>query len=133
MRCVLAIATVMAAGCTQPAVTPAMRSLMVQCMCDAAVAVNRVDHAAPSDKPPPSPASCCTECNGTGKVRSGDGIEKVSCDCPDSCECKRRGRASPQPCPRCLGFGKVLSQDGKRINRCESCGGCSDGSCRPTN
>lgn len=32
------------------------------------------------------PPSC--KCNGTGKVRSGDGLAIVDCGCPDTCKCK---------------------------------------------
>lgn len=46
---------------------------------------------------PVSPvARCCGECNGTGLVRSGDGLEWVPCRCPDGCECKGKSSAG---CP----------------------------------
>jgi hypothetical protein len=32
------------------------------------------------------PPSC--KCNGTGKVRTGDGLAIVDCGCPSTCKCK---------------------------------------------
>jgi hypothetical protein len=125
MKVLLLSVVALAAGC-QPAVTPQQRELMVQCMVQAAIGVNHVDHV---KRDAPKPAGCCTECKGTGKVLSGDGISKVDCECPATCKCKSQQGS----CQRCLGLGKVLGPDGKKITKCESCGGCADGSCRPTN
>lgn len=143
---VLMVMVMAVAGCSQPTVTPAMRSLMVQFAVESAIAVNRVDHqVSPLPDVEPETSKCCGECGGTGWVKSGDGHEDVRCDCPDSCECKRGGTGSveaseaepvPEPakpavCPRCLNSRKVLS--GRKIVACEACKpGCSDGSCRPT-
>jgi hypothetical protein len=113
MKVLLLSIVALAAGC-QPAVTSRQRELMVQCMVQAAIGVNHVDHV---KRDTPKPAGCCKECNNTGKVLSGDGISKVDCECPATCTCKsKRG-----VCPRCLDLGKVLSPDGKRITRCDSC------------
>ena len=114
MKTVILSFVALAAGC-QPAVTPHQRELMVQCMVQAAIAVNHVDHVK-TDAPRPATA-CCTECKGTGKVLSGDDISKVDCECPATCKCKSRADS----CRRCLGLGKVLSSDGKKITKCDSC------------
>jgi hypothetical protein len=37
------------------------------------------------------PEKCCGKCNGTGKVRSGDGLALVDCPCPPTCPCKNKG------------------------------------------
>ena len=119
MKIVLLSVVALVAGC-QPAVTPQQRELMVQCMVQAAIGVNHADHV---KRDTPKPAGCCTECNNSGKVLSGDGISKVDCECPATCECKsQRGQKSEtDSCKRCLGLGKVLSTDGKKITKCESC------------
>lgn len=52
-----------------------------------AYAVMEAD-AAPA---PPVPTVGCEagcRCSGTGKERSGDGLELVGCRCPDTCSCK---------------------------------------------
>lgn len=61
---------------------------------------------AASSKPGPSPvvpAKCCGKCNGTGRVKSGDGLAWVPCECPDTCSCKAASRASAN-CDGCKGF-----------------------------
>jgi hypothetical protein len=125
MKALILSIVALAAGC-QPAVTPQQRDLMVQCMVQAAIGVNHVDHV--KREPSPKPSGCCKECNNTGKVLSGDGISKVDCECPATCTCKaqRRQKSETDSCPRCLGLGKVLDPDGKRITKCDSCGGCAD-------
>ena len=44
---------------------------------------------AASPQPQPVPTKCCGECKGTGMVPTGDGISRVSCRCPDSCQCAK--------------------------------------------
>lgn len=38
----------------------------------------------------PTPAQkCCSECNGTGMVWSGDGLARFPCPCPPTCPCAK--------------------------------------------
>ncbi len=46
------------------------------------------------DVAPDEPRKCCGECNGTGRVKTGDGLSTVPCECPDSCPCKANKSAS---------------------------------------
>lgn len=47
---------------------------------------------------PDAPKKCCNECGGTGKVKSGDGLAFVPCECPPQCPCKSRSAE-----PNCRG------------------------------
>lgn len=38
------------------------------------------------------PPNC--KCNGTGKVRTGDGLAVVDCGCPSTCKCKEGKNAN---------------------------------------
>lgn len=38
---------------------------------------------------PAHPTKCCSECNGTGMVWSGDGLARFQCPCPPTCECAK--------------------------------------------
>lgn len=48
-------------------------------------------------KPVPEPVKCCSKCNGTGMVPTGDGITRVWCECPKTCPCAAN-RPKPQQC-----------------------------------
>ena len=42
-------------------------------------------------KPEPTPSGECVDgctCNGTGREKTGDGLDTVDCRCPDGCDCK---------------------------------------------
>lgn len=57
---------------------------------------------APGEPPAPAPqpvVKCCGKCGGTGYVRTGDGLARVPCGCPDSCSCKKAKAVPAQPCP----------------------------------
>lgn len=58
--------------------------LLCECFAEAAYAAIRVQ-TLPSERP----TECCGKCNGTGKVRSGDGLSIVPCPCPPTCKCKQ--------------------------------------------
>lgn len=41
--------------------------------------------------PEPMPSEGCVDgctCNGTGREKTGDGLDTVDCRCPDGCDCK---------------------------------------------
>ena len=38
-------------------------------------------------------------CHGTGKEKSGDGLEVVNCRCDDDCECKQKNEPTPAEPP----------------------------------
>lgn len=57
--------------------------LLCECFAEAAYDVVRSQTLQPE-----SATSCCGKCNGTGKVRSGDGLSIVPCPCPPTCKCK---------------------------------------------
>lgn len=63
-------------------------SLLCECFADAAYAAVKANTKADED----SSEKCCGKCNGTGKVRSGDGLAIVPCPCPDTCPCKSKGK-----------------------------------------
>lgn len=60
---------------------------------------------------------CCQECGGTGKVRSGDGIAMVGCQCDESCPCKASAAPEPEPeakqAPAATKKYKTICVDGK--------------------
>jgi len=65
------LAVVVAAGSAQP-------SLDAELACDTARELVRLQ-AQPQPAPPkPGPAKCL-RCNGTGKVKSGDGLAEIPC------------------------------------------------------
>jgi hypothetical protein len=80
----LLLALVTLAGC-QPSLTPNQVELLGECFSCAAYEVIRAESAA--SLAPQPPQKCCGKCKG-GLVRSGDGLEWVSCPCDDSCPCK---------------------------------------------
>lgn len=45
--------------------------------------------AASGPPSPPQPAKCCSKCEGTGMVWSGDGLKRLQCPCPDTCPCAK--------------------------------------------
>lgn len=60
---------------------------------------------------PDTPKQCCGRCNGTGKVRTGDGLSIVPCDCPENCKCGAKPTKASSPAVRpaaasepCRGF-----------------------------
>ena len=54
----------------------------------------------PTSPRPDAPKKCCGLCNGTGKVRTGDGLALVPCDCPDDCKCKAKPTKATSPTVR---------------------------------
>jgi len=46
----------------------------------------------PTPTPNPTPKTC-NRCNGTKKVRSGDGLALIPCECGDGCQCSTKGAA----------------------------------------
>ena len=73
-----------ACGCG-PMTTASRDDTALLCECFAAAAYDavRAEMATPEAE-----QSCCGKCNGTGKVRSGDGLSIVPCPCPPTCKCK---------------------------------------------
>ncbi len=65
-------------------------------------------HPAPA---PDAPSKCCSECNGTGKVKSGDGLAYVPCKCPATCPCKAN-REAASCCVNCpdKGFKPLVTK-----------------------
>lgn len=60
--------------------------LLCECFSEAAYQCIRVQSLAVT----PEQESCCGDCGGTGKVRSGDGLAIVDCPCPETCSCKQK-------------------------------------------
>lgn len=84
MKKSLLLCLIFAAGC-QPSLSPKQIELLGECFAGAAYEVIKAEASAKIPAPPPQ--KCCGKCKG-GLVRSGDGIEWVSCPCDDSCPCK---------------------------------------------
>lgn len=84
MRLVILVALILS-GCSKPA--PDHMVLLCECFTQAAYEAVKARKTLPA---PPAPAACCTECRGTGKVRSGDGHAWVDCPCPETCKCKKK-------------------------------------------
>lgn len=83
----LALVVVVVAGCSgvpQPGTPRCRREQAAACV---GLAFATLANDAPAPAPPA--ATCCGECgrNGLphGKVRSGDGLAIVNCDCPPDC------------------------------------------------
>jgi len=73
---------------------------------------------------PDAPREGCVEdcgCNGTGREKTGDGLDTVPCRCPDDCDCKKQAADPPVvPIPEAA-TRRVKESDG-RIE-------CRDGTC----
>lgn len=87
-RLILMLLVVAVGGCTA---APDHIPLLCEAFSDAAYEVTKAEASKPA--PDEEPAKCCSECKGTGKVRSGDGLSIVGCPCPDTCECKKHDAA----------------------------------------
>lgn len=83
MRLAIVFFAIFMAGCGR--IPQDQIDLLCECFTKAAIEAVR---ARLERKPKPAPAGCCKECNGTGKVRSGDGLALVDCPCPPNCKCK---------------------------------------------
>ena len=55
----------------------------------------------------------CDECKGTGKVKSGDGLNETQCPCGDNCQCKKPNEEPDENLPRTMIFVKARN--------CEAC------------
>lgn len=76
---------ILLSGCRRE---PDNRALLCEVFADLAAVVATEPVEATPDEPQPEPSKpCCSECKNTGKVRSGDGLSWVDCDCEDSCGC----------------------------------------------
>lgn len=84
------VVVVLVAGCSPPK-PPQRLDLLCECYSDAAYAAYAVK-ARPKTPDVKPHERCCSECGGTGRVRSGDNQSWVSCPCPDSCQCKSRAK-----------------------------------------
>jgi hypothetical protein len=94
----MAILLALLCGCAEPQVPGAGGCGFV----GLAIAVIQLQ---PTPAPAPdAPSKCCAECNGTGKVRSGDGLALVPCECPPQCPCKAKSTAS-SCCKNCPDSG----------------------------
>lgn len=83
----LILLAVLIAGCGSPRSVDATRvPLLCECFSDAAYECIKAE-----SRPVDEPEKCCGKCNGTGKVRSGDGLALVDCPCPETCPCKNKG------------------------------------------
>lgn len=80
----LAALVVLVAGCSQQ--EPNRQKLLGEIFANVAYEVIKAETASEAHN-----GECCSECKGTGKVKSGDGLSIVGCPCPDSCPCKKRG------------------------------------------
>jgi thiol-disulfide isomerase/thioredoxin len=49
--------------------------------------------SANSETAPPEPTEC--NCNGTKKIKSGDGLIEIKCPCGDECKCKQNSGSQP--------------------------------------
>lgn len=62
-----------------------------------------------SVKPVPSPEtikpSTCSKCRGTKRVKSGDGILEIPCECGDKCKCQPTKNVAPKSVRTVLVFG----------------------------
>lgn len=73
---------------------------------------------------PNVPREGCVEgcgCNGTGREKTGDGLDTVPCRCPDDCDCKKQAEEPVVvPIPEAA-TRRVKESDGKVI--------CQGGTC----
>ena len=86
------------------------------CVTFAAASMERDVGPAPGPAPEPDDGKCCDECKGTGWVIQPDG-HRTPCPCPDTCECKRRGK---EECKMCGGVGAIVvsSEGAEEVRRC---------------
>lgn len=81
----------------------------------------------------PAVQTTCDECNGTKKVRTGDGLALVDCPCGASCQCK----ASVSPLALRVAGGSTVGTNGLATGRDTvpavtlAAVDCSSGVCRP--
>lgn len=65
---------------------------------------------------PDAPREGCAEgcgCNGTGREKTGDGLDTVPCRCPDDCDCKKNAAEPPLvPVPEAA-TRRVKESDGR--------------------
>jgi len=65
---------------------------------------------------PDAPSEGCVEgcgCNGTGREKTGDGLDTVPCRCPDHCDCKKQSEEPPLvPVPEAA-TRRVKESDGR--------------------
>lgn len=83
MRAIL-VAAVLLAGCSTSTSVP-LPGIIAELSVSATVAMMNQRQA--PDEPEDGCVKNCT-CNGTGREKTGDGLDTVPCRCPDSCECK---------------------------------------------
>lgn len=84
MRVILVCSVMFLAGCNGQVSETRPNPLLCECFANAAYEVLRAERGFRERAP------CCGKCNGTGKVRSGDGISLVDCPCEPGCECKQK-------------------------------------------
>lgn len=84
-----------AAGCGGPAMP---RERLAECFAQAAYACYVAESRGGGESSPEKP--CCGQCNGTGKVLSGDRLALVDCECDSSCPCKSKSCAPGKECAK---------------------------------
>lgn len=94
MKLLAVVAALLLAGCSQSVtVSVPLPGIIAELSVSATVAMMKQDPAAP-DEPTDGCVRGCT-CKGTGKEKTGDGLDTVPCRCPDSCECKAKASQTP--------------------------------------
>jgi hypothetical protein len=81
------VALLATTGCTNTARDN--RAMLCEVFVEAAyqVATTKSDVPPGPEDPQPLPKKCCSECKDTGKVKSGDKLSWVDCECDKSCGC----------------------------------------------
>lgn len=81
------VAVVLLAGCSRSvSVSVPLPGIIAELSVSATVAMMNQKQAKP-DEPEKGCTLGCT-CKGTGKEKTGDGLDTVPCRCPESCDCK---------------------------------------------
>jgi hypothetical protein len=81
----LCLLVILIAGCGSPNTVATRVPLLCECFSEAAYECIKAESRSVDE-----PEKCCGKCNGTGKVRSGDGLALVDCPCPPTCPCKAK-------------------------------------------
>lgn len=82
MRATLVCLAIVLPGCGEGVTRP--DPVLCECFSNAAYEVMRAERNFRERAP------CCGKCGGTGRVKSGDGLETVDCPCEPDCECKKK-------------------------------------------
>ena len=91
MRTLCICLALLVSGCTTASalddITKAKITAELACQY-ATVIVNQKREPTPAPLPTDGCVDGCT-CNGTGREKTGDGLDTVECRCPDGCDCKK--------------------------------------------